>query len=123
VADGSVFLQYNDREHNIKMIILIIFADVNIVVKKSNIIATDYEKWIIRQEVHIKLEIKNTVDQYNEQRNRHCKTLEEIIKDIVEDTLQSIVTDMDELVDDVRSGNYSLNEIAERIEEMRRNII
>lgn len=44
MADGSVFLQYNDREHNIKMIILIIFADVNIVVKKSNIIATDYEK-------------------------------------------------------------------------------
>ena len=74
-------------------------------------------------EVYIKLEIKNTVDKYNEQRNRHCKTLEEIIKDIVEDTLQSIVTDMDELVDDVRSCNYSLNEIAERIEEMRRNII
>lgn len=44
MADGSVFLQYHDREHNIKMIILIIFADVNIVVKKSNIIATDYEK-------------------------------------------------------------------------------
>ena len=53
MADGSVFLQYHDREHNIKMIILIIFADVNIVVKKMltigmicgrNIIATDYEK-------------------------------------------------------------------------------
>lgn len=44
MADGSVFLQYHDREHNIKMIILIIFADVNIVVKKRNIIATDYEK-------------------------------------------------------------------------------
>lgn len=68
------------------------------------------------------MEIKNTVDQYNEQRNRHCKTLEDTI-DIVEDTLQSIVADMDELVDDVRSGNYSLNEIAERIEEMREKII
>ncbi len=53
MADGSVFLQYHDREHNIKMIILIIFADVNIAVKKMltigmicgrNIIATDYEK-------------------------------------------------------------------------------
>ena len=66
------------------------------------------------------MEIKNTVDQYNEQRNRHCKTLEDTIKDIVEDTLQSIVADMDELVDDVRSGNYSLNEIVERIEEMTR---
>ena len=69
------------------------------------------------------MEIKNTVDQYNEQRNRHCKTLEEIIRDIVEDTLQTIVTDMDELADDIRSGNYSLNEIAERIEEMRTKII
>ena len=56
-------------------------------------------------------------------RSRHCKTLEDIIKDIVEDTLQAIVADMDELVDDVRSGNYSLNEIAERIEEMRGKII
>ncbi len=69
------------------------------------------------------MEIKNTVDQYNEQRNRHCKTLEDTIKDIVEDTLQSIIADMDELVDDVRSGNYSLNEIVERIEEMRAKII
>lgn len=69
------------------------------------------------------MEIKNIVDQYNEQRNRHCKTLEDTIKDIVEDTLQSIVADMDELVDDVRSGNYSLNEIVERIEEMRAKII
>lgn len=69
------------------------------------------------------MEIKNTVDQYNEQRNRNCKTLEETIRDIVEDILQAIVTDMDELVDDVKSGNYSLNEIAERIEEMREKII
>ena len=74
-------------------------------------------------EVHIRLEIKNTLDQYNEQRNRHCKTLEEIIKDVVEDTLYAIVTDMDELVDDVKSGNYSLNDIAERIKEMREKII
>ena len=69
------------------------------------------------------MEIKNTVDQYNKQRNRHCKTLEETIRDIVEDTLQAVVTDMDELVNDVKSGNYSLNDIAERIEEMREKII
>jgi len=69
------------------------------------------------------MEIKNTVDQYNKQRNRHCKTLNEIIKDIVEDTLQAIVTDMDELVDDVKSGNYSLNEIVEKIEEIGEKII
>lgn len=52
MVDGSVFLQYYDREHNIKMIILIIFADVNIVVKKMltirmicgmNIIIADYK--------------------------------------------------------------------------------
>ncbi|GFI30091.1 hypothetical protein IMSAGC013_01478 [Lachnospiraceae bacterium] len=69
------------------------------------------------------MEINNISKEYNEQRNRHCKTLEDIMKDIVEDTLQAIVTDMDELVDDVRSGNYSLNEIAERIEKMRGKII
>lgn len=69
------------------------------------------------------MEIKNTVDQYNKQRNRHCKTLEDTIKDIVEDTLQAIATDIDELIDDTRSGNYSLNEIAERLEEMREKII
>jgi hypothetical protein len=69
------------------------------------------------------VEINNISKEYNEQRNRHCKTLEDIMKDIVEDTLQAIVTDMDELVDDVRSGNYSLNEIAERIEKMRGKII
>ena len=69
------------------------------------------------------MEIKNAIDQYNEQRNRHCKTLEETIKDVVEDTLQSIITDFDELIDDVKSGNYSLNEIAERIGEMREKII
>lgn len=69
------------------------------------------------------MEIKNAVDQYNKQKNRHCKTLEDTIKDIVEDTLQSIVTDMGELIDEVGSGNYFLNEIAERIEEMRNKII
>lgn len=69
------------------------------------------------------MEIKNTVDQFNEQRNRHCKTLEDIIKDIVEDTLQAIITDFDELIDDIRSGNYSLNEIAGRLEEIREKII
>lgn len=69
------------------------------------------------------LEVKNTVCQYNEQRNRHCKTLEDTIKDIVEGTLYAIVTDMDELVDDIRTGNYSLNDIAKRIEEIREKII
>lgn len=69
------------------------------------------------------MEVNNITKEYNEQRNRHCKTLEDTIKDIIEDTLQAIVTDMDKLVDDVRSGNYSLNEIAERIEEMRGKII
>lgn len=69
------------------------------------------------------MEVNNITKEYNEQRNRHCKTLEDIVKDIVEDTLQAIVTDMDELVGDVRSGNYSLNDIAERIEEIREKII
>lgn len=69
------------------------------------------------------MEIKNVVDQYNEQRNRHCKTLEVIIKDVVEDTLQAIDDALYELTNDIKTGNYSLNEIAERIEEMREKII
>lgn len=69
------------------------------------------------------MEIKNTINQYNEQRNRHCKTLEEIIKDIVEDTLQAIITDIDELIGDVKSGKYSNEEVTERLEEIREKII
>ena len=69
------------------------------------------------------MEIKSTIKKYNEERNRHCKTLEDTIKDIVEDILQAIDTDLYELVDDIKTGNYSLNEIAERIEEMREKII
>lgn len=69
------------------------------------------------------MEIKNTVYQYNGQRNRHCKTLEVIIKDVVEDTLQAIDDDLYELINDIKTGNYSLNEIAEKIEEMREKII
>lgn len=69
------------------------------------------------------MEIKNITDTYNEQRNRHCKTLEDIVKDVVEDALQAIVTDIDELQDDVKSGKYSNEEVAERLEEMRNKII
>lgn len=69
------------------------------------------------------MEVNNITKEYNEQRNRHCKTLENIVKDVVEDVLQAIIIDFDELIDDVKSGNYSLNEIAERIEEVREKII
>lgn len=68
------------------------------------------------------MEIKNAIDQYNEQRNRHCKTLEDIIKDAVEDTLYAIVNDLDDLMDDVVSGNYSLREIYEMIKELKEKI-
>lgn len=69
------------------------------------------------------MEIKNTTDQYNEQRNRHCKTLEDIVKDVVEDILQAIDDDINELIDDVKSGKYSNEKVAERLEEIRERII
>lgn len=37
-------------------------------------------------------------------------------------TLQ-VIDDLYKLIDDVKSSNYSLNEIAERIEEIRKKII
>ena len=69
------------------------------------------------------MEVRNITDTYNEQRNRHCKTLEDIVKDSVEDILQAIVNDVDELIDDVKSGKYSNEEVAERLEEIRERII
>ena len=69
------------------------------------------------------MEVKDITNTYNEQRNRHCKTLEDIVKDVVEDTLQAIDSDIDELIDNVKSGNYSFNEIAERLEEIRKKVI
>ena len=53
MIDGLVFLQYHNREHNIRTNMLIIFAVVNIVVKKMliigmicgmSIIVADFEK-------------------------------------------------------------------------------
>lgn len=69
------------------------------------------------------MEVNNITKEYNEQRNRHCKTLEVIIKDVVEDMLQAIDDDLYELNNDIKSGNYSFNEIVERIEEIRGQII
>ena len=69
------------------------------------------------------MEVKNITNTYNEQRNRHCKTLEDIVKDTVEDILQAVDSDLIELIDDVKSGKYSNEEVAERLEEMRKKII
>lgn len=33
------------------------------------------------------MEVNNITKGYNEQRNRHCKTLKDIVKDVVEDVL------------------------------------
>lgn len=68
------------------------------------------------------MEVDNIAQEYNEQRNRTCETLESIIGDIVEDVLQAVVSDINKLVDDVRSGKYSNEEVAERLEEIRNKI-
>lgn len=69
------------------------------------------------------MEINSVVNQYNEQRNKHCKTLEDIVKDVVEDILGAIDNDICELIDDVKSGKYSNEEVSERLEEIREKII
>ena len=69
------------------------------------------------------MEVKNIINTYNEQRNRHCKTLEDIVKDVVEDILQAIDDDLVELIDDVGTGRYSNEDITERLQEIREKLI
>lgn len=69
------------------------------------------------------MEVNNTTKEYNEQRNRHCKTLEDIVKDVVEDILQAIDDDLVELIDDVETGRYSNEDITERLQEIRKKLI
>lgn len=69
------------------------------------------------------MEVSDITNTYNEQRNRHCKTLEDIVKDVVEDILGAIDNDICELIDDVKSGKYSNAEVSERLEEIREKII
>ena len=69
------------------------------------------------------MEIKNLINQYNEQRNRSCKTLEDILKDVVEDALQAIDDDLIELIDDIGTGKYSNEDVIERLQEVREKLI
>lgn len=51
-----------------------------------------------------------------------CKKVLEIFEDVIDDVLNEIDNDLIELEDDVESGKFSNEEIAERIRELREEI-
>lgn len=59
------------------------------------------------------------IKEYNTQRGRNASTIQDVISDLVEDAIMYVEDRLDELVDDVNSGNFSNSEIAERLEEIR----
>ena len=50
--------------------------------------------------------------------HRTCRSTEEVLTDIVEDTLSPIRSDLEEIIDDVKSGKFSNEEIAEKLTEL-----
>lgn len=51
-----------------------------------------------------------------------CKTAKEVFEDIVDDVLNEIDNELIELEEDVHTGKFSNEEIAERIKELRAKI-
>lgn len=68
------------------------------------------------------METEKIIKQYNEQRGSYCGTLGEIVKDVVEEILNAIDDDLYRLAEDVLGGNYSNVEIADRLQDIRKNI-
>lgn len=48
-----------------------------------------------------------------------CKSVKEIFEDVVDDVLNEIDNELIELENDVRSGHFSNEEIADRVKELR----
>ena len=51
-----------------------------------------------------------------------CKTAKELFEDIADDVLNEIDNELIELKEDVQTGEFSNEEIAERIKELRAKI-
>ena len=64
------------------------------------------------------METSNFIKNYNEKMHRTCRSAEEVLTDIVEDTLSPIRSDLEEIIDDVKSGKFSNEEIAEKLTEL-----
>lgn len=62
--------------------------------------------------------MKDFIKEYNEKRGRGCNDIENVINDIVEDSLEIIRSDLRELADDVNTGEYSNKEISDKLTEI-----
>lgn len=66
--------------------------------------------------------MKAFIEKYNEKIGRGCNDIEDVIRDIVEDSLEAICSNLRELADDVDTGEYSNKEISDRLTEIIKKI-
>lgn len=66
--------------------------------------------------------MKEFIEKYNEKIGRGCNDIENVIRDIVEDSLEAIRSNLRELADDVDTGEYSNKEISDRLTEIIKKI-
>lgn len=64
------------------------------------------------------METNNFIKNYNEKMHRTCRSTEDILTDFIEDTLSPIRSDLADIIDDVKSGKFSNEEIAEKLTEL-----
>lgn len=62
--------------------------------------------------------MKEFIEKYNEKIGRGCNDIEDVIRDIVEDSLEAIRSNLRELADDVDTGEYSNKEISDKLIEI-----
>lgn len=66
--------------------------------------------------------MKEFIEKYNGKIGRGCNDIEDVINDIVEDSLEAIRSNLRELADDVDTGEYSNKEISDRLTEIIKKI-
>ena len=64
------------------------------------------------------METSNFIKNYNEKMHRTCRSIEDILTDFIEDTLSPIRSDLADIIDDAKSGEFSYEEIAEKLTEL-----
>lgn len=62
--------------------------------------------------------MKEFIEKYNEKIGHGCNDIVDVIRDIVEDSLEAIRSNLRELADDVDTGEYSNKEISDNLIEI-----
>lgn len=63
--------------------------------------------------------MKDFIDEYNEDKYYSVRSIEEVISDFIQSVFNSIDSDLAQLQTDVNSGSYSIQDIFDKIEEIR----